>query len=308
MTRIVIAFFLLFATPAAAFDPLTGADGAHGAVAADRSAVGRVIHLYGDSISRGYALGQFGETVPSLSGGSANPLYPFGSIRATANWILQINNRLPHDVFVYGGSFANQYGSLLSNIAQRIKDGVIRSGDVVIVEDAGDHDWIGTPDDYEAWWADIRRTITERHDITLVMMSMFEYCHSGNFACDPANQYDHPVGGRTYNEATEAAAKADQHYVGQTLWVDMNALMDAKRAEVLATYGVDIMLADGVHPYIWGQNFMAGIYLKVSGARLHVSTVEAIKDHVAANISLFQGGGSLTAPDAATLTEEMLLP
>ena len=296
------ALFLLLSTPAAAqLDPLTGADAVHDAVAADRSAYGRVIHLFGDSISRGFALDVYGETILETE-----PLYPYASIRATVNWVFQTNDRLPHDVAVFGGTLGDRDGSAWPGIRERIRDGVIRSGDIVFVQDAGDHQIIGTPDDYEAWWAEVRRIFTERHDITLVMTSTADYCHTANLGCMAEHQFDRVFGSRTYNEAMHAAATADRGYVGQTLWLDMNALMDAKRDEVLAEYGVDIILPDGIPPNVWGQPYMTGLYLKVSGAALNIESVDVIAAHAGAKAALLPG--ALSSEQAADLMRELLMP
>ena len=48
------------------YSPLSGAgplDPTYGNITANRDAFGRVLHLYGDSLFRGYALGRFPDTV-----------------------------------------------------------------------------------------------------------------------------------------------------------------------------------------------------------------------------------------------------
>jgi hypothetical protein len=234
MIRVVLALlFLLIGSPAMAWP--TGADAVFEQIAADRDAFGKVVFLYGDSIPRGYALGQLADTVAETA-----PLYPLASIRSTANWALSLNGRIPQTVFAYAGGFAYISHSLIPQIRDAVSAGVIRSGDVVIVSDAGDHS--SDPDAYEAWWAEIRQTITERHDITLVMTSMYDY------GVPTDHQYDTVFGTRTMNEATYSAATEDLPYVGQTLFLDLNAKMDAFRTAALSGDGIDIMLPDGIHP------------------------------------------------------------
>ncbi len=234
-------------------------------IVANRNKYDKVVHLVGDSISRGYALGVFADGVPSN-----HPYYILRSIPSMANSVLA-NSNSPHRLCYMSGT----------DVRARFRDGVIRSGDVVIFEDAGEHG--SDPVAYKQMIANLRAAITDKHNVTAVFMSMFDYYPVPNF------QYDTPFNGKTINQATYEAATEDTNHVGQTLFLDMNSLMDGWKASSEGQQGVPIIL-DGIHPNVWGQMFMTGEYLKIAGLRPYLTNASDLYNVIYANWQTFAYG------------------
>jgi hypothetical protein len=219
----------------------------------------------GDSWWRGYGLGVFGDQVPAN-----HPVFRLRSPSSMAELILTDNGR-PHDRLCQVGGAAVNLDGTADLLRRRLRDGIIRAGDVVFLEDAGDHS--GNPDEYEARLLELRAAITERHHVTCVMMTTPDY------VTDPALQWDYPlVGGRTMNDAIRAAARADLDQVGQTLLLDHNATMDWWRIYAYGQHGLPMMLPDGIHTSLWGQLLWVGDMLRVAGWRglTNLSTITSI--------------------------------
>ena len=218
------------------------------------------IHLYGDSISRGFALGVFADEIAP-----SHPLYPFRSPAAMMNGVME-ESGLKH-VAAYMGDAVTPHFDIPARIRQRIKQGAIRPGDFVVIEDAGNHG--SDPDAYYVKMAALRQAVTEEHGITCVMMTMFDYPPA------PAGyQYDLAFNGKTHNAATRQAATETKPYVGQTILVEMDAIMDARRSYQMGHTGTDVVLGDGIHPNVWGQALIAGEVLKAAGLRQIIGSVE----------------------------------
>lgn len=274
-------------------------DPLYGEILVDRDRRGRVIHLYGDSIARGYGLGIFADQVDQ-----PHPLYELRSIGSTANIVLAENGR--KDVFAYGGAAIVEGETTAEVIRERVASGVIRSGDVVVIEDAGKHSC--DPGDYADKIADLREAITEQHDITAIFMTMFDYPDGSNLASNPDYQYDLPFGGETINQAIAEAVTEDRDYVGQSRLLDMNARMDQWRSSALAIDGVPVMRPDGIHPNVWGQMRMAGEILKAAGLRPYLSTTESVQTIARVNYqALAYGAAGFTASRAAAYASNCLL-
>jgi hypothetical protein len=228
---------------------------------------GPPIHLFGDSISRGYALGAYADEIPDT-----NPLYHFRSIASMANLVLRDNG---HDALV---SFAGEAVGEKTNprtIEKYINDGMVRPGDIVVIADAGDYRDGARA--YRRELAELRRLVTEREDITCILMTMFDYPPAG-----PEFQFDRPEDGMTRNDAIRAAATERQPYTGRTLLLDLNEEMDEWRASALRQEGVDVVLPDGIHPNVWGQMLITGEILKAAGFRRYLT-------HADSAVSIAQG-------------------
>lgn len=234
----------------------------------------QTIHLYGDSISRGYGLGEFADTVTP-----SHPLFLLRSIASMANAILYDSGH--KDTVVYRGSL---YGhpTVESEIREAIRTGAIRSGDTIVLEDAGDTNM--DPDDYQAKFEGYRAAVADKHDITVVLMSMFDY--------PPApvdHQFDALFGTRTMNDAIRAATDAPLALIGQTIYTDMNAVMDYESMEGpyrTGNYAIPFMHPDGIHPNVWGQLLMTGEILKAAGYSGALSSAASIQTVVAGNLNL----------------------
>lgn len=267
----------------------------------DRDAFSTVVHLYGDSISRGVALGKYESGADPLD--PADPLYAFRSIESTANWALELNGR--SERFVFCGNIKPDV------IKARIRSGLIRAGDTIILEDAGDY--VDGPDSYYQFWLDARRAST-KDGITLVMMTMFDYCENENQAC--AMQFDAPVGAQgTLNDATRRAADVTANPVrpnghlhdGDFRFIDMNWVMDDWRRSALTVDGVDVIRRDGVHPNVWGQMKMTQHYLVTAGLSQYVVEVGPMEDLAEQNSGvLAYGSPTFTSARARAYVAAML--
>ena len=239
------------------------------------------IILFGDSISRGWALGTF-DPLPS------NPLYSFRAAWTIINLLLA-DAGLTERAY-YGGSCTTQAD--VDSIVDRLARGVIPAGSTLICEDAGAHSQ--NPDAYEAWWLTLRAAVMA-FDVRLVLPSMYEYAPA------PLNsRYDTVFGTRTMNQATQAAATAlISGEVGKTSFLDMNAIMDAELVIPApyrpGQYGVPWFHADGIHPNVWGNMLLAGEYLKAAGLRPSVWACGQVRKLASDNYStLAYGSQSLT--------------
>jgi hypothetical protein len=229
---------------------------------------GPPVHLFGDSISRGYALEAHADEVPQ-----SNRLYEFRSIASMANLVLRENGHGP--LFAFAGEAVGE-NSKPRKVEKYIGEGLVRAGDIVVITDAGDYQ--GGPRAYQRELAELRRIVTERQDITCIMMTMFDYPPAG-----PEFQFDRPVDGMTRNDAIRAAASERQPYEGRTLLLDLNEEMDEWRASAMRQDGVDVVLPDGIHPNVWGQMLITGEILKAAGFRRYLAHADAAVSIARAN-------------------------
>jgi hypothetical protein len=239
----------------------------------------RFIHLIGDSLSKGYALGAYSEQI--IANGPSDPrnaILLFASISSMANNVLYENGI--RDEFNYTGipavNLSSDISTTVASIRALVANGTIRSGDVVVAEDAGPHNQ--DPDLYQSQWEQFRAAVVDRFDITLVMMSMFSY---PNAAAD--SQYSTLFGTapnqRTMNAATVAAYQATiPNERGQTLWIDMKTAMDNWRSSAKSVDNVDVMHPDDIHPNVWGQALMVGELLKALQYRPYLNTADGLKN------------------------------
>lgn len=243
--------------------------------------------LLGDSISRGAALGVFADEADP-----AHPLYALRSPAAIANWALELNNRAER--FAYCGPAS------AGNVQQRIAQGVIRSGDFVVIEDAGSVA-VGTTSYYTGtlWPA---RVAAAQAGVTVIMLTMWDYPENGNMAAQyPDMQFDlvrsnGPSDSGTLNDAIRKAATitatantaSGSGLPGRTILIDMNWIIDQWRASALNVDGVDVMRrdpggVDGVHGGVWADMRWMRELLGVTGWRAYITNTAPIEDLVAAN-------------------------
>jgi lysophospholipase L1-like esterase len=215
------------------------------------------IHLYGDSITHGYAAGAFSSEIKP-----SNPFWPMRSIWAVANQILE-ENAAPYRVDYISGKSLHPSPSS-ANPFTDLPRGILTPGDWVVLEDAGNHG--GNPAAYMAAWLNVIDDIRRVDDVSILMMTMFDYPPAQRLA-----QFDTPFNGVTMNTATERAAKA----AGAKI-LDLNALMDLFQSTARARFGVSVMHRDGVHPNAWGQAFMTGQILKAVGAGPYIRSVNTL--------------------------------
>ena len=237
------------------------ADETYNAISANRDAYKRVVHLLGDSISRGWALGTFPDVAPPEV--KASSRWPLRSPASMVN-LLIADAGLNGEIVV---AFADHLGfpddarvaTQATKVAKLIADNVIRQGDLVVLEDAGNHP--RDPDRYELQWRRVLQPLAAS-GATVIMVDMFDYITDTEVGGDPADTYRFSVafkGGatgamRSHNDATAAAARS----AGVPL-IPLHKRMDAYRSTALDRFKTDPIHRDGIHPNIWGQCVFAAV-------------------------------------------------
>lgn len=281
---------LLVCTPGAGFAQAGRFDVTYSRILGDRDSFGRVIHLFGDSIFRGWALRRPPDEF-SAEEARREPLWALRSPASMLNLFLGESGyrmRLDEHGEVAAAEVAAAYAgaagqpreatakAVAVGIAQAIEHGTIRPGDIVAFEDAGGH--LRDPDGYQKNWETVRAAASAI-DVTIVFMDMFDYIPVEEWGGRPADDYrfdarfpsaiSPPL--RSHNEATRAAASAAIGGAARTLMLPLDARMDGFRQRMESRFGVAVMHSDGVHPNIWGQCLIAGAIARVAGIELRLS-------------------------------------
>lgn len=216
----------------------------------DRDKYKRVIHLYGDSIARGWGFGVF-EHENQLS-----------RIQDIVQILLRDNGVNFYDIFI-----RYAWSQSVDNLKYELDSGMIREGDVVIWEDAGPHE--NDIEKRRKLLTSIQETLKVKgRKISLVLTTMFDYW--------PALQY--------YNSEYDACINESEITMNKIIFetasnrfssvLDWNLLMD-QAVESLRRYGVNPMHRDGVHPNIFG-NFLLAISL-LQHLGIEVTNYESVK-------------------------------
>jgi len=233
------AAIFLFAPARPVFSPQT--DPSYFTVATTRDAYGRVVHLYGDSLMRGWALRRFPDE------------FTDAQRRAEANWryrspAAMLNSTAWHAgaVAIFAGKTGQPSGATADLMRERVRIGMIRPGDVVVLEDSGRH--AGDPIAYAANWLALRRALANA-DVTIIMITVPDRVTEESLSGAPAHlfRYDAPFNGITHNAATANAAQAPVEGTSRTILVELNETLEVSGR----------LHRDGVHPNIYGQCIMA---------------------------------------------------
>ncbi len=240
----------------------------------NRARYGKVCHLFGDSIMRGWALGEFwdGERVDPTRNGNeprdlrlvqGHPLFPWHSIAACMRELAMENRQNQLAIGYAGGADPSMVRTLVEN-------GTIRTGDYVVFEDAGRHG--ADPVAYFHKVRNWRQAVINRVNATCVLMTMFDYRpFRGQY---PDMEYDRryrTADGRALstNDAIRMAANSIYWKRGQppgrTILIDINRRMDEWRDYCLASSRLDPIHPDGIHPNCWGQWLMVREILQAMG-------------------------------------------
>lgn len=201
----------------------------------NRNEYGRVVHIYGDSIARGWGFGIFEDK---------NPL---NRIQDIAQIILQDNGINEHELF-----FRYAWTQEVKRISQELKSGLIKDGDVIVFEEAGPHE--DNIVQYRKKLLAIKDAVESGgQKINLVLTTMFDYWPAPHYY---NSEYDALIGDSnlTMNQVVLEVAKNEYLSV-----LDWNKLMD-RAVEELRLFGISPMHRDGVHPNIYG-NFLLAISL-----------------------------------------------
>ena len=207
------------------------------------------IHIYGDSIARGYGLADFDNTSQINSiWGIGNLMLPDGS----------------GYVFRYGANEPIQDNS----IWQAVQAGVIEPGDVMVFENAGPH--FDNTEYYRIWLRLVRFQATHRGkaalDVRLLLTTTPDYNPGPAYY---NSNYDEIVdSGLSINDVVRQEAEPPD-------LLDWDAEMD-RAAGIMAEYGATPMLADNVHPNAFGNLVLAvSILRKLDIAPANLDIVKA---------------------------------
>ncbi|MGO8211824.1 SGNH/GDSL hydrolase family protein [Rhizobium ruizarguesonis] len=239
----MLLVFLLMAAPISAFAQAGPSDEMFATVSAKRDDYGPVIFTFGDSVMRGYALGFFPDS--STKEQMDNPNW---ELRSPAS---QLRSR--GFMAVYAG--LNGQPDLVEDGAERIADlvkrGIIRDGDVIVLEDAGRHD--KAPMAYFDNWLKIGAAL-RGVDVKLIMMTIPDGIKSATVGADQADLYRYSIefGGISFNDATTFAA----HVLGAKL-IDFKTMINA-----VTKSGYTVLHDDGIHPNIKGQTILVDAIIR----------------------------------------------
>jgi len=318
---------VLAPAPAAAqeFPP----DDVFGQIAANRDAYGRVVFIFGDSVAMLCALEEIDfSTLKDKANDSqymvsamatfmreretpgvktADPLWPMHSPASALNALFAASGLLttPDNgttvpsakvVAAYAGSlglpFPKDVTQRAAFLAKSIDSGLIRDGDVLILEDAAFHGQ--DPDAYEGYWMTIGETILSRAAVTVVMCDMFDAIPDGMVMGFPADAFRfealYPSAGlgrpRSHNQALrDAAARLAvwPESKGRLVFIDLRRRMDAFRLALESELGAKAIMPEGIHPSPWGMAFMTREFLRATGLAGELTDREPYLNMLAVN-------------------------
>ena len=324
-------------------------------IAANRDAYGRVVFIFGDSVvmlcsltevdfsaikenanDQAYMVSAMADLMrdqEKIKGKGTDPLWPMHSLASSMNFQFAAAGLLDTPdggdtvpaarlVAAYAGAlgqpFAKDVEARAGHLAELAKDGVIRDGDVVILEDAGFHGQ--NPDAYEANWMVLGRAVLENVAATVVMCDMFDAIPDGSIMGVPAEAFRFealfpskvPEGKRSHNQALRAAAAklaALPDSKGKVVLLDLRARMDAFKAALAEGLGGEAIMPEGIHPSPWGVAFMSREYLRAIGLAPQLTNPSPYLDMLAANADrLSQPKRPVDAGKVRPFIEAWLLP
>lgn len=216
----------------------------------NRSEYGRVVHIYGDSIARGWGFGIF-EYKNHLN-----------RIQDIAQMLLRDNGVSEQELF-----FRFAWSQDVKRISQELSSGMIRDGDIIVFEDAGPHE--DNVEQRRERFLTIEEAVKgSGREVSLILTTMFDYWPTPPYY---NSEYDALIGdsGMTMNQVVLEIA-AD----GYPSVLDWNKQMD-QAVEALRLFGVSPMHRDGVHPNIFGNFLLATSLLNHIG--IPISNYESVK-------------------------------
>jgi hypothetical protein len=239
---------------------------------------GERIAFDGDSITRGFAFGNY--TDPS----------PLRTLYGMASILLKENLRYPPATIWLPGVWeglnpdgsAKTVDTLAGEIQTYLRRGELRTGDWLIYEDAGEIDkavhpapWPSDRNMYRRYREGIRNMILEADDSVgrdhILLMTMFDYDPKY-----PHCQWDAPLddGIHTGNDAIRDEAAA----LGIRV-IDMNRIMDRAEDYVHSLGWGRLVGPDGIHPNVYGNYVMTIAILGALGADVANWRIDALFPH-----------------------------
>lgn len=239
-------------------------------LASPAKAHGVTVHVFGDSIAQGWALGD-----PRLIS-PKHPLYQFRSIMSMGN-LLANENSMPIN-FVLPRLDWNSWGSVgfVDYLAR-----FVRPGDWAILENAGTH-----IADHEAYGD----RFVVAHDQLAAAGASVAFCTMFSYTNNAATTY-HP----------EPNATVKQLAVEQgCILLDLKTAMDEWRQIARSQDNINVMDDAGVHPNPWGQMLILGVINRRLGFQRYVSTCHQISQIACDNyLRLKYEGTPAWSPDRA---------
>lgn len=203
-----------------------------------------VVHLFGDSIFRGWALKKFPDQYTEEEA-EEDLLWP---LRSPVSMLRMVSDRA-YDVG-YGGGTGLPTAST-GAVLQRMLSGDIHDGDIVVLEDAGDHS--KDPMAFYLLLMDLRVTLCQK-DIDVIFLNTYDDIPPGALTADwgiedeDIFRWSVPFDGMTMNDSFAKAARAKIVDCKQPYLIDVHGLLrDVKNREHVVVH------EDGIHPTITGQ-------------------------------------------------------
>jgi hypothetical protein len=239
---------------------------------------GQRIALNGDSISKGYAFGNYDDPSPLRT------LYGMAGILMKDNL-----ERPPVWTFLAGvweginpDGTAKTVDTLAGEIQVYVRNGELRTGDWMIYEDAGgindaEHPapWPNNKDVYKRYSRMLREMLLETKSFTgleqVRLMTMFDYDPKSKWC-----QWDIPLddGIHTGNDAIRDVANE----LGVT-YIDMNRIMDRAHDYVTSRSWGRMVGPDGMHPNVFGNFVMTLAILDSLGADIALWNMDGLYSH-----------------------------
>ena len=207
-----------------------------------------VVHLFGDSIMRGYAHRKFPDQY-SPEEVESEILWPLRSPASMLKFIAE------DDYWAgYAGGTGLPYTTdpKGNTVYARVDNGQVFDDDFIVISDAGEHN--NNPAEYYLMLRSLR-TLLCAYDVDVLYVNTYDDIAPGALAIENEDQYrwSVPIDGVTMNSTFEKAAneeiadcKADAHLID--IVPDMIALKER---------GLSPIQPDGIHPNITGQWLIA---------------------------------------------------
>jgi hypothetical protein len=270
------------------------------AVIANRSRYGKVLWLFGDSIYRGTALRKYSDRYTRAEI-EVEPLWPFRAPCSMINLAFADSGLLNDGDFdiireaEFIACFAGDVGQpgplekTLARIRSLQNSRAIRASDAMVFLNAGPH--TSDPDLYEAQWIELRKLATAVSGVTMYICDTFDNLtkQMGRKKGDqPVESFMYEVPwtspsgrSRTHNQATRDAVAFPLETPGRTELLELATVIKDWHAESLATTGVPIYMADGIHLNVWGQMRLAGRHLRAICPEVRVTSLRRTHSLVA---------------------------
>lgn len=200
----------------------------------------RTVHLYGDSIMKGWGFGHYDD--PS----------PLGRIDRIATMLARAN----------GSSLRFNRTTVQApyEICRAVARGAIKATDTIVFEDAGPRFELAASE--QSWLEHVVSCATKRRGKVIARPSRLVFSTMFDFQpAYPLSTYDTPLDdGRSVNDVTRQVARANR-----TGLLDWNGRMDAA---ALALPELQLVHPDGIHPTPFGNILIAASILKREGVRI----------------------------------------